>query len=152
VPNQPTIESKKMTEQWIQGCVVQRIMFRDGLVLNLDEYNELVISVPLHLTLPATATEPSEVVVVDPKHITDAERPLFDFAGATCTHADWDDKGSLQLRFSDGHAIEAHADEHHTAWELYGKYHGFAACLPRGQVRVVRHDLAEDEVDQRESG
>ncbi|MGH3583684.1 MAG: DUF6188 family protein, partial [Mycobacterium sp.] len=33
-----------MTEQWIQGHVLQRIMFRDGLVLNLEDYNELVIS------------------------------------------------------------------------------------------------------------
>ena len=33
-----------MTEQWIQGCVVQRIAFRDGLVLNLDDYNELDVS------------------------------------------------------------------------------------------------------------
>ena len=39
-----------MTEQWIQGCVVQRIAFRDGLVLNLDDYNELDVFVPL--TLP----------------------------------------------------------------------------------------------------
>jgi Family of unknown function (DUF6188) len=134
-----------MTEQWIQGCMVQRIMFRDGLVLNMDEYNELVISVPLNLTLPATATADSEVVTIDPKHIQDIERPLFDFAGSTCTHADWDDDGSLHLRFDDGHGIDVHPDEHHTSWELYGKYHGYAACLPHGHVRIVRHDLAEDE-------
>ena len=46
-------QSEKMTEPWIRGCLVQRIMFRDGLVLSLDD-NELVISVPFYLTLPAT--------------------------------------------------------------------------------------------------
>lgn len=36
-----------ITEQWIHGCLVERIMFRDGLVLNLDDYyNELVFAVP----------------------------------------------------------------------------------------------------------
>lgn len=47
---------QEMTEQWLEGCAVQRIMFRDGLVLNFDDYNELVISVPLQLTLPAIET------------------------------------------------------------------------------------------------
>jgi hypothetical protein len=37
---------QKLLEHWIQGCAVQRIMFRDGLVLNLDDYNELVVSTP----------------------------------------------------------------------------------------------------------
>ncbi|SID97432.1 Uncharacterised protein [Mycobacteroides abscessus subsp. abscessus] len=32
-----------------------------------------------------------------------------------------------------------------TSWELYGKRHGYMACLPRGRVRVVRHDLPDDE-------
>jgi hypothetical protein len=133
-----------MTEPWIRGCVVQRIMFRDGLVLNLDD-NELVISVPFHLTLPATDRDVEEAVVIDPTAARDVERALFDFAGSTCTHASWDEDGSLHLRFSDGHEIHAHSDENRTAWELYGKLHGYAACLPRGRVRVVRHDLPEDE-------
>jgi hypothetical protein len=47
---------QKLIEHWIQGCAVQRIMFRDGLVLNLADYNELVISTPITLTLPAIAT------------------------------------------------------------------------------------------------
>ncbi len=51
---------QEMTEQWLEGCAVQRIMFRDGLVLNFDDYNELVISVPLQLTLPAIETSPAE--------------------------------------------------------------------------------------------
>ena len=34
-------------------------------------------------------------------------------------------------------------DDHVTAWELYGKYHGYAVCLPRGRVKVVRHDVPD---------
>ncbi|MBV8929541.1 MAG: hypothetical protein JO152_10500 [Mycobacteriaceae bacterium] len=134
-----------MTDQWIEGCEVQRIMFRDGLVINFDEYNELVISVPLQLTLPAVAGYPVEVVRIDPQEIRDEERPLFDISGATCTYAGWDDDGDLHLQFSDGHRIDAPHSERNSAWELYGKYHGFAACLPHGRVRVVRHDVPEDE-------
>jgi Family of unknown function (DUF6188) len=133
-----------MTEQWIQGCLVQRIMFRDGLVLNLDDYNELVISVPMLLTLPAIDSADSEVVAIDPAAIRTEERALFDFSGSMCTYAEWDDSGGLHLQFSDGHEIRVNADPHQTAWELYGKYHGYAACLPRGHVRVVRHDVPED--------
>jgi hypothetical protein len=133
-----------MTEPWIRGCVVQRITFRAGLVLNLDD-NELVIAVPFYLTLPATMQNAEEPVVIDPADIRSEERPLFDFAGATCTHASWDEDGSLHVRFSGGHEIHAHSDEQRTAWELYGKHHGYAACLPGGRVRVVRHDLPEDE-------
>jgi Family of unknown function (DUF6188) len=133
-----------MTEPWIRGCVVQRIMFRDGLVLSLDD-NELVISVPFVLTLPATEKDAEEAVRIDPKAIRDVERALFDFAGSTCTHASWDEDGSLHVRFSDGHEIHAHSDDNRTAWELYGKDHGYAACLSHGRVRVVRHDLPEDE-------
>ena len=136
-----------MTEQWIKGCAVQRIMFRDGLVLSLDDYNELLISVPFHLRLPKIATEDEEVVVIDPRAMKNEERPLFDFAGQTITHADWDEDGSLHLGFSDRHEIHAHSDERRTAWELYGKNHGYAASLPHGQVHVVRHDLAEEDED-----
>ena len=137
-----------MTEPWVRGCVVQRIMFRDGLVLNLDD-NELVVVAPFYLVLPATKTDNEEAVLIDPKAVRNEERPLFDFAGSTCTHASWDEDGSLHLRFSDGHEIHAHSDGQHTAWELYGKQHGYAACLPRGRVRVVRHDLPEDESAER---
>lgn len=138
-------QGKKMTETWLQGCLVERIGFHGGLVLNLDDYNELVIAVPLDLTLPATGTDSAEIVSIDPAAVRDHERPLFDFAGATCTHAGWDDEGSLHLQFSDGHGIDVHAREHDTAWELYGKYHGYAACLPRGRVRVVRHDVSGEQ-------
>ncbi|MHC9296010.1 DUF6188 family protein [Mycobacterium sp. LTG2003] len=147
-----------MTEQWIEGCLVQRIMFRDGLVLNLNDYNELVVAVPFQLTLPATEHDDSEVVSIDPRALTDEVRPLFDFAGQRCTHADWDDEGGLHLVFSDGHRIDVRPDEHRTSWELYGKHHGYAACLPHGRVRVVRHDLGDDldsagaGYDNRESG
>jgi hypothetical protein len=138
-----------MSEPWIQGCLVQRISFRDGLVLNLDDYNELVISAPFHLTLPPTDLDAEEAVLIDPHAVRTEERPLFDFSGSTVTHAGWDEDGSLHLRFSDGHEIHAHSHKDHTAWELYGKHHGYAACLPRGQVRVVRHDLPEDESAER---
>ncbi|MGV0746312.1 DUF6188 family protein [Mycolicibacterium sp. XJ870] len=141
-----------MTEQWIQGCLVQRISFHDGLVLNLNDYNEVVVSVPFDLTLPAIGHNESEVVPIDPKALRNEVRPLFDFAGQRCTYADWDDKGGLHLRFSDGHRIDVRADERHTSWELYGKYHGYAACLPHGRVRVVRHDVEDAELDERESG
>ncbi|EUA35631.1 hypothetical protein I552_6433 [Mycobacterium xenopi 3993] len=73
---------QKMIEHWIQGCALQRIMFRDGLVLNFEDYNELVISAPLRLTLPATGSTPADVVTIDPHDTTDQERPLFDFSGS----------------------------------------------------------------------
>jgi Family of unknown function (DUF6188) len=136
-----------MTEQWIRGHVLQRIMFRDGLVLNLDEYNELVISVPMDLTLPAVAGEPAEIVTIDPTAVRKEHKALFDFAGSTCTHADWDEDGTLHLQFSRGQSIDVPSDDLHTSWELYGKYHGYVACLPHGHVRVVRHDLPEPPTD-----
>jgi Family of unknown function (DUF6188) len=136
---------RNITEQWIEGCAVQRIMFRDGLVINFDDYNELVISVPLNLTLPAVGDYPVEVVRIDPHGIRNEERPLFDISGTTCRYAAWDDDGDLHLEFSDGHKIDVPHSDHSTTWELYGKRHGFAACLPHGRVRVVRHDIPEDE-------
>lgn len=135
---------QKLIEHWIQGCAVQRIMFRDGLVLNFDDDNELVVSVPIRLTLPATANAPAEVVSIDPNDPALHERPLFDFSGARCTEVAWDDSGDLHLQFSDGHQIDVSPDEKVTAWELYGKYHGYAACLAHGKVRVVRHDMPEN--------
>jgi hypothetical protein len=135
---------QKLIEHWIQGCAVQRIMFRDGLVLNLEDYNELVISTPITLTLPAIANSPVEVVSINPTDPAVQERPLFDFSGATCTDVTWDDAGDLHLEFSDGHQIDVQPDDKVTAWELYGKYHGYAACLPHGRVRVVRHDVPDD--------
>lgn len=139
-----------MTEQWIQGRTLQRITFRGGLVLNLDEDNEVVISVPMDLTLPGIPgglSGPSLVVMIDPTAVRNEQKPLFDFAGSTCTHADWDKDGSLHLQFSGGQHIDVPSDDAHTAWELYGKYHGYAACLPHGHVRVVRHDLPETDTD-----
>ena len=129
-----------ITEQWIEGCEVERVMFRDGLVLNFDEYNELVVSVPLLLTLPPVGAYPTEVVRINPLAVRNEERPLFSISGTTCTYASWDDDGDLHLEFSDGHKIDVPHSERSASWELYGKYHGFAACLPHGEVRVVRHD------------
>ncbi|SOJ53919.1 hypothetical protein MSIMFB_01417 [Mycobacterium simulans] len=139
---------QKTIEQWLEGCALQRIMFRDGLVLNFEDYNELVISVPIVLTLPVIESAPAEVVVIDPNDPADQERPLFDFAGATCTGVAWTDTGDLHLDFSDGHQIDVRPDEHVTAWELYGKYHGYAACMAHGELRVVRHDVAETSGDE----
>ena len=72
------------------------------------------------------------------------ERPLFDMAGTMCMRADCDENGNLHLEFSDGHSIDVPPHERATAWELYGKHHGYAACLPHGKVRVVRHDVPDD--------
>ncbi|OBF90669.1 hypothetical protein A5791_16295 [Mycobacterium sp. 852002-51163_SCH5372311] len=133
-----------MTHEWIEGCAVVRIMFRDGLVVNFEDDNELVIKVPMRLTVPPVGSYPAEVVPVDPMATRDEERPLFDISGTTCTRALWNDDGSLHLEFSDAHRIDVPSDEHITAWELYGKYHGYVACLPHGKVRVLRHDLLEE--------
>jgi hypothetical protein len=133
-----------MADHWIQGCVVQRIVVHDDLVLNLDHHSELVISAPMHLTLPETDTYPAEVVAIDPTSITADQRPLLGIAGATCTQAGWDEDGNLHLEFSGGHQIDVSSSAHVTAWELYGKRHGYIACLRRGDVRVVRHDMPQD--------
>ena len=52
---------------------MKRISFRDGLVLDLEDYNELVISAPLALTLPATETDPQEVVAINPAAVRTQE-------------------------------------------------------------------------------
>lgn len=132
---------QKLIEHWLEGCALQRIMFRDGLVLDFDDDNELVISVPLRLTLPAIATAHAEVVAIDPNDAATQERPLFDFSGQKCTGLAWTDSGDLHLEFSDGHQIDVPPADDASSWELYGKYHGYAACLSHGKVRVVRHDL-----------
>ena len=126
---------------------MQRISFRDGLVLDMEDYNELVISAPLALTLPATETDPQEVVAINPADVRKQERPLFDFAGQKCTHAEWDDNGSLHLAFADGHRIDVPTDQEHTSWELYGKRHGYMACLPGGRVRTVRYDRSDEDTN-----
>lgn len=82
-----------MYTQWIKDCVVQRVSVRDGLVLDLDDYNEVVISCPLTLTLPAMERFPAETVVIDPLQISTQERPLLNLAGAVCTQAWSDDDG-----------------------------------------------------------
>lgn len=128
---------------WIENCVVQRITLHGGLVLNLDDHNELVIAQPLTLLLPATPQYPAEEVRIDPDRVTDTERSLLDFAGATCTSALVGDDGTLRVEFSTGHRIEVGPDAHRAAWELYGKRHGFMACLPGGEVHVVRYDTRD---------
>ena len=95
-----------MYTQWIENCVVQRVSVRDGLVLDLDDYNEIVISCPLLLTLPAVDPYPAEAVRIDPLKIATDERPLLNLAGAVCTQAWSGDDGGLHLRFSRGHSID----------------------------------------------
>jgi Family of unknown function (DUF6188) len=149
-----SVHSENMTdrrfmEDWLQYRVLERISFRDGLVLDFDEHNELVISVPLRLTLPATDTLPAEVVTIDPYNASPSERPVFDFVGSTCTGVVWDENGDLQVKFSSGNQIEVSANERLTAWELYGAYHGYAACLPHGEVQNVQLDKATVDVMRR---
>jgi hypothetical protein len=139
---------QKVIEQWLEGCAVQRLKFRDGLVLNLEDYIELVVTAPMRLTLPAIETSPAEVVAVDPSDPADQLRPLFDFSGATCTGAVWYDTGDVHLEFSDDHKIDVPPNDNVTAWEPYSKHHGYAACLAHGKVQVVRLDVAETDGDQ----
>lgn len=134
-----------MLNQWIECCMVQRVTLQDGLVLNLDDYNELVISGRLQLTLPPTGAYPAEDVLIDPNHVEQHERPLLNLAGSVCTEAWCADNGTLHLRFSRGHRIQVDADPHAASWELYGKRHGYMACLPGGRVRTVRHDIPDEE-------
>ena len=96
---------QKLIEHWNQGCAVQRLMFRDGLVLNLEDYNELVISTPITLTLPAIANSPVEVVSIDPNDPAVHERPLFDSPGRRARMSPGDDAGDLHMEFSDGHRV-----------------------------------------------
>ncbi|RDH76540.1 hypothetical protein DVS77_21140 [Mycolicibacterium moriokaense] len=133
-----------MLNQWIECCMVQRVSLQDGLVLNLDDYNELVISGRLRLTLPPVDSYPTEDVLIDPTNVAQHERPLLDLAGSVCTEAWCTDNGTLHLRFSRGHRIEVDADPHAPTWELYGKRHGYMACLPGGRVRTVRHDIPDE--------
>lgn len=133
---------------WIEQCVVQRIGLRDGLVLNFNDNNELVIATPMRLTSPPVEPHPEEQVLVDPKHFHDYEVPLLNFSGAAVTEACCEENGALRVSFSHGHRIDVDPDENETAWELYGRRHGYMACLPPGRVRVVRHDLPDDELDR----
>lgn len=133
-----------MLNQWIERCMVERVSLQGGLVLKLDDYNELVISGRLRLTLPPVGTYPTEDVLIDPANVAQHERPLLDLAGSICTEAWCADNGALHLQFSRGHRIEVDADPHAPTWVLYGKRHGYMACLPGGRVRTVRHDIPDD--------
>ncbi|GJF16745.1 hypothetical protein NGTWS1803_03410 [Mycolicibacterium cyprinidarum] len=134
-----------MLTQWIETCQVWRVSLEGGLVLMLEDYNELVITRPLRLSLPSLGAHPAEDVMIDPNDVPNYQRPLLNFAGSICTHASCDDDGTLHVEFCNGYRITVIADERFTAWELYGKRHGYMACLPHGRVRVVRHDLPEDD-------
>ncbi|MBE5429364.1 hypothetical protein E3G66_000925 [Mycobacteroides abscessus] len=96
-----------MHTPWIERCTVQRVSLRDGLVLDLDDYNELVIATPIRLTLPPIGSSyPEEQVLIDPGNVSVQQRPLLDLAGAVCTGAWCDEGGGLHLGFSRGHRID----------------------------------------------
>lgn len=135
-----------MITQWIEACEVQRVSVEGGLVLNLEDHNELVVTRPLRLSLPPVGAYPAEDVIVDPNDVPDHQRPLLNFAGSVCTLASCDDDGTLRVEFSNGYGFTVAPDECFTSWELYGKRHGYMACLPGGRVRVVRHDLPENDL------
>lgn len=135
-----------MITQWIEACEVQRVSLVGGLVLNLEDYNELVVTRPLRLSLPPVGAYPAEDVIVDPNDVPDHQRPLLNFAGSVCTLASCDDDGTLRVEFSNGYGFTVAPDECFTSWELYGKRHGYMACLPGGRVRVVRHDVPENDL------
>jgi hypothetical protein len=125
-------------------CPVRRIGLNGGLVLNLEDSNELVTSRPLRLSLPVLGTHPAEDVMIDLDDVPNHLPPLLNFSGSVCTQSSCDDDGTLHVELSNGHRITVDADEDFTTWELYGKHHGYMACLPHGRFRVVRHDLPED--------
>ena len=54
-----------MITQWIEACEVQRVSLDGGLVLNLEDHNELVITRPLRLSIPALEAHPAEDLIVD---------------------------------------------------------------------------------------
>ena len=135
-----------MITQWIEACEVQRVSLVGGLVLTMAYYNELFVTRPLRLSLPAVGPHPAEDVMVDPNDVPDHQRPLLNFAGSVCTLATCEDDGTLRVEFSNGYGFTVAADECFAAWELYGKRHGYMACLPGGRVRVVRHDMPADDL------
>ncbi len=53
-----------MITQWIEACEVQRVSLDGGLVLNLEDHNELVITRPLRLSIPALEAHPAEDLIV----------------------------------------------------------------------------------------
>ncbi|PQM49160.1 hypothetical protein C1Y40_00622 [Mycobacterium talmoniae] len=139
-----------MYAAWIEDCVVQRVSLHDGVVLGFADYNEVVISRPLRLTLPAVGEFPVEMVLIDPDRVAVYERPLFDLAGTVCTSAWYGDDGALHLGFSAGHRIDVDAEADATAWECtanitaiwrvcpVGGFGWFATICPRTPASIPR--------------
>jgi Family of unknown function (DUF6188) len=140
------MDDEKFIGTWLEDCRVVQIGFRGGFGLNLSGDNQLLVSAPLRLTVPATETLPAEIFTIDPYETSRWERPLFDFAGSTCTDVAWDDHGDLHLKFSSGHEIEVSPAEDVPAWELFVGSRGYAVCLPGGEVQTVQFDPATVEL------
>ena len=132
-----------MHTQWIEHRTVQRVSLREGLVLDLDDYNELVITRPMRLTLPPLGPHPEEQVLIDPDNVTAQERPLLDLAGAVCTRAWCDDDGTLHFGLL---ARAPHRRRPRRASDVLGavrqtpRLHGVPATRPgtRGASRPAR--------------
>ena len=99
-----------MITQWIEACEVQRVSLVGGLVLTMADYNELVVTRPLRLSLPAVGAHPAEDVMVDPNDVPNHQRPLLNFAGSVCTLATCEDDGTLRVEFSNGYGFTVAAD------------------------------------------
>ncbi len=125
-----------MLTQRIEGRAVQRVAQNHGLVLDLDDHSELVISRPLRLTLPATGDDPVEEATIDPSDVAVTQRPLLDIAGARCTRAACDEDQHLHLEFSSGHQIDVAGDHAGAAWGLYRSHQAYTAAAER--PRIIR--------------
>jgi hypothetical protein len=110
--------------------------------LNLDDYNELVVSGRLRLTLPPAGAYPMEDVVIDPTKVAQHERPLRDLAGSVCTEAWCADNRTLHLRFSRWHRIEVDEDPHAASWGSTANAGKRPACRANGSA--WRHDIPDD--------
>ena len=71
-----------MITQWIEACEVQRVSLDGGLVLNLEDHNELVITRPLRLSIPALEAHPAEDLIVDPDDVPALPTAAGQFLGA----------------------------------------------------------------------
>lgn len=60
-----------MLTQWIGICHGQRLDLNGGLVLNIADHNELVITQPVELCRRSARAYPGEGVTLDPNDVPD---------------------------------------------------------------------------------